>query len=159
MLLSVKKGEHWFKPKQNKLFFGRKRKLKVSFKFNDNCLYSSDYGQWNKLVGLSDFNTHHSKHSVRIGWRGSNNKNIELCLYTRTGGKWKALEIGFIDVETVQTAEIEIRKKEYVVTFEGKEYKLPRSKRRRWGVNYLLQPYFGGKYPAYHDMNLELTWE
>ncbi|NET30703.1 MAG: hypothetical protein F6K19_01700 [Cyanothece sp. SIO1E1] len=158
MIYSVKKGEHWFKPRQYRLFWKRKR-LKVRFKFNKNCLYKSSYGQWNKLVGLSDFNTHHSKHSVRIGWRGSNFINIALALYTRINSEWSAKEMGFIEVEQWYEADIEIRRKEYVITFQGKEYSVGRKLRRKWGFNYFLQPDFRGKNTAYHDMDLELTWE
>lgn len=153
----VKKGKHWFKPMQYRIYWKR-TKLKAEFNFNESCLYNSAYGQWNKLVGLSDFNTSHSNHSVRIGWRGSNGSNIELCLYTRVDKEWKAKSIGFVNVNEWNSAEIEISKKEYIVRFNGYEHRESRKLRRMWGVNYFLQPYFGGANTAFHDMNINLTW-
>lgn len=155
----VEKLKRWFKPNKFTYYKGKGRSnVKFMFKFDESCLYelpSLDYGQWNKLIGLSDYFCWHKRNSVRMAWRGDI-KGIQICMYVRKRGKLQELHVHNIEINRMHVGEVGIEKDYYYMKFDNKEYRIKRSVKRRSGWNYLLTPHFGGKYAAPHKMNLYL---
>lgn len=158
----VKKGKHKFSPRPFKLFWSKKQ-LKFEFSFNESNIYelpNENYGQWNKLCGLSDFNCYHHDQSVRIGWRGDID-GIECALYVRVDSEFKWVEFKHkFQIGRKYSGSLNIEKDKYTARIQLGGFSEQVSHKRyistKNGINYLLTPYFGGKYEAPHDMDLKL---
>ena len=155
MIFTVEKGKHYFAPKLFRLFWKRKS-IAFSVMFTDSCLYElpkENYGQWNKVIGISDLNSHHSQNSVRLGWRGDID-GIELCLYVRKNGAWEAISFGKFQTDTRYSCKLGFNKYSYYLTIDDTTKYTGRFSRKKWGFNYLLSPYFGGRYSAPQQIKL-----
>lgn len=159
----INEGKREFEPNPIKLFWSKKV-LSFEIIFNHTNLYElpvENYGQWNKALGMSDFNTHHLRHSLRLGWRGDMGKHIECCLYTRVNGKWHAEILKNKFMPNVKyRGFLEISDRNYLLFMSGGGYdgsaKSERALKRNWGLNYYLGSWFGGKFtsPQYMDYSM-----
>ena len=147
----IKKGKHNSSPNFKGL---RAKKVNWEGSFDASCIYTltSNQGQINKLVGLSDkINPH--KNSVRVGWRGDlNGASISIFAYVYKDG------VRTQDLIDVISPEDNFK---VVVCRDNIWYEAPGG---RWAQNfptglskrdnkmYLLSPYFGGEMKAPHDM-------
>jgi len=134
------------------------KELEVEVMFNETCIYqlSENADQINKLYGVSQ-GMHH-KNSCRYGWRcvdGVRNKKIELLAYCYVDGVRIWEPIRKISVNRWVKIKLEITSEAYVFTSGGKEVKIAR-KADALKLGYMLNPYFGGKIPAPHDMKIEI---
>lgn len=166
-IFTIKKGRHYSSP-----FFFLKRFLpsfKKSFhftvEFDQACLYQlsgEDQLDINKLFGVGCNTIFHHKNSVRIGWRSTNNTDIELVSYLYVNSirqeerilsvvkpyEKTMCQILFIDEQVIiTTTDINHTKTEV----------LNISKKQSWG--FLLWPYFGGNKPAPHTLQIDLHFK
>lgn len=132
----IKKGSHYsgfsFKP------FFRCNKIEVEVEFTESCRYYSPDAQLteqiNKLVGFGCLVHHYS--SVRIGWRYNIvSRKIDLFRYEYQKGK---------RLPSTLIGSAEIGKKETLILESENTY--------YFGI--YLKPYFGGKAPAPHTMEI-----
>ena len=135
----IRRGKHYsgfrFIP------FYKRSSLTAYVCFTDSCRYYTIDNQLkeqvNKLFGFGSIN--HHKRSYRIGWRYNASKDmIDLFEYKyehgyRTIFKFDSIRIG-------QTKKITVFSRKYIY----------------WGK--FLYPYFGGKAPAPHDMEIKLLF-
>jgi hypothetical protein len=163
MIFKVFKGNHKFSPRLIRFFFGNKVKRKVLF--TNNCLYNINESQLNinKLFGFSLL--YHHWESARFGWRAMDGK-IELLAYIYNNRKrineWDYdILLARVDIDTLYNLSLEIKNNNYQFKIFDefgqlisiREY--PCKSNMKFG--YLLNPYFGGKVSAPHDMEIQMT--
>jgi hypothetical protein len=155
MLYEIIKGSHHFTPKKFKLFLGNK--LTKQIKFTKTCLYE-DVPFINKLFGFS--RGYHHYNSVRFGWRPVSNK-IELVAYMYIKGNRileirEDIHIAFIDVSTTYNLEIKQLNNKAIFKVSNKDNQLISVRefpfQTGFKLGYYLNPYFGGKPTAPHNM-------
>lgn len=137
ILKTIKKGKHYasgwrFFP------FITKKNFDIAFCLTESCKYhGSDQlnEQWNKLFGIGAMD-HHIK-SDRIVWRYNKAFNLfELGRYNyRNGKRQPTKSIGYIRPNSWYRTKI---------------------KTERYWFGRVLNPYFGGKHSAPHDMNIKM---
>lgn len=134
----IEKGKHYAKGWKFRPFI-TKQNFTVAFYFDESCKYFGDdqlTEQLNKLFGIGRLN-HHSK-SDRIAWRYAQEFGlIELVKYSYRLGKEEPIKkhLGYTHLNTWR--QITIQTPRY---WFGKE----------------LNPYFGGKAPAPHNIKIKL---
>lgn len=136
---TIKKGRHYsgfrFRP------FIKCKDITVAVKFTDSCRYLGNTVQMseqvNKLCGFGAI-LHH-RNSLRIGWRYDPIAD-KVLLYTYEYKNKERTIQRFDEVRINQTKRIKIK-----------------SKKAYWFGKYLY-PYFGGKAPAPHDMEIKICF-
>ena len=135
----IKKGKHYsgfrFRP------FIKCKEITVAVKFTDSCRYLGNTvemsEQLNKLVGFGSI--FHHKNSIRIAWRYNPIKDkVELFIYEYLRGE--RMESQFDEMRIGQTKKLRLK-----------------SRKAYWFGKFLFF-YFGGKYPAPHDMKIKLSF-
>jgi hypothetical protein len=159
----IKKGNHYSFSLPR--FYIKRTRFSYLIKFTDSCKYDigeKNQADINKLFGISF--GHHHNNSARFGWRWNPKKNsIELLAYVYVNGERikKNSEIYITDVKLNQKFKISFYlnkgKMIFLVNIEEKKYKkiITHGKLPFWG--YKLNPYFGGRIPAPHDIIIEYS--
>lgn len=164
---TIEKGKHrsgiFFKPT-----FNLSKEREFHFIFTNSCIYHSDdldlANQINKLCGFS-FGYHHLD-SIRIGWQAnSEDKNkIKLFYYLYNKGVHTEKYICDVDLHSLNEIKIlcdyrnnrfciHVSKRDGVtIKMDLVKFIFPTIK-----IGYYLFPYFGGKLPAPHDMEIYLS--
>lgn len=132
--------------------------------FFQNCEYqlSENYDQVNKLYGFSE--GFHHWNSARIGWRCVDGENIELLAYCYINGKRIIKPMIKCKTNTWVFCNIQNKSSKYVfkaLSPNNQSITVSVDKDKSFSFYslfklfiYRLFPYFGGKMPAPHDMNL-----
>src|SRR3990167_2356584 len=159
---TIKKGEHYSKPRYFGLYLNQKI---VSFKFNfdESCFYSIadnvEYLDINKGFGFSF--AYHMTSSIRVGWRPSATllNQIDLFFFFHQDEKF-TFEY-FTTVRCGQNYQIDILNNFYAnnvsFTLIGDDgFMILKSTTRymypSFRLGYILNFYFGGTLPAVQDM-------
>ena len=150
---TIKKGKNHSSYRQVWPFKGHG--MKFDFRFLGSVIHTPKDSSVHKLYGFSD-NTHHSKNSIRLGWRMRQDSTIDLCTYIRIDGDLQPQRwIANINVEEEHTAQLRITDNSYIVIVDEKRVEIPgRTKKWLWGFKYRLYPYFedGQGNGTPHDM-------
>lgn len=138
-------------------------KNEASVFFSKECLYklNDNFDQINKLYGVS-FGKVHSD-SARFGWRCTNEKNIEIFAYCYINKERVYRKICECNVEEWVNLNLIIKPKFYEFTSELPDGEISKIKIEKKGkfkfyklFIYKLFPYFGGKIPSPHDMEIKI---
>jgi hypothetical protein len=160
MIYEVIKGSHYFSPKKIKFFIGNK--LKKQIKFTKSCLYQ-DKPFINKLFGFSRGYHHHN--SVRFGWRPTDHNKIELLAYMYINGKRikeeeQDIHLAFIDISNYYNLEINNLHNKVIFKIFDIHNQLITIREfpftSKFKLGYHLNPYFGGKPKAPHNMYIHI---
>lgn len=108
----------------------------------------------NKLYGLSDCGTRHSKNSIRFGWRWLND-NLEILWYKREDGDFSFGNITTVDLNTSYQYSITFTEESYILRVDGVEAVVDRKCSETYR-KYYLYPYFGGDEEAPHDIIIKI---
>jgi hypothetical protein len=176
----VKKGKKFFwGPRWN--FFGiKKKEFNTKVFFHHNCSYRlhENNDQINKLCGQSfriipwydkiegKLKPGHHKESVRFGWRCVDEDVIEILAYVYVNGVRHFKSLITIEVSSwvhLNFKDLGDSYKLTAITDDGQVgmtiFKKQDSKKGFLGLFiYRLYPYFGGKIPAPHRMDIELEY-
>jgi hypothetical protein len=139
------------------LFF--KKSLNFRAYFWESCLYvlPNKYDQINKLYGMSQ-GMHHVN-SARFGWRCTDGDKIEILAYCYVDKKEINKSLIKIKPEQQVFCYLRINKNSYdfkVVAQDGTSSIVTVNKTKNCQIGYKLFPYFGGKFPAPHDMRIDI---
>ena len=108
----------------------------------------------NKLYGLSDCGTSHTKNSIRFGWRWLND-SLEILWYKREDGDFSFGNITTVDLNTSYHYSITFTEDLYILTVDGIEVEVDRKCSESYR-KYYLYPYFGGDEKAPHDITIRI---
>ena len=134
--------------------------------FYPNCKYqlSENYDQVNKLFGFSE--GFHHWNSARIGWRCTDGEFIELIAYAYIDGVRVIKPMIKCKTETWVFCSIQNKSSKYVfkaLSPNNQSITISIDKSKKISIYsffklfiYRLFPYFGGKIPAPHKMDLSL---
>jgi hypothetical protein len=108
----------------------------------------------NKLYGVSDYGTSHTKNSIRFGWRWLND-SLEILWYKREDGDFSFGNITTIELNTSYHYSITFTEDSYIMRIDGVEVKV---NRKYSGIyrKYYLYPYFGGNEKAPHNITIHI---
>jgi hypothetical protein len=165
----IKKGDHYTSSYVFKILlllynfiFFRKKELQFDITFGPSCLYKLPEDDINKLFGFS-IGHNHMKNSIRFGWRNLYpSKQIEIFAFYHIDGQFKFRKICNVDIGKTYVYNCTIEKKDdhffyFLNVYDGQNlvgsYKSYLFKiKSKIHFSYNLFPYFGGSYPAPHDM-------
>ena len=126
--------------------------------FNESAQYTSSnsVNQYdvNKLYGLSDCGSSHTKNSIRFGWRWLND-SLEILWYKREDGNFSFGDIATIDLNTSYYYTITFTEDSYILSVDGIEVVVDRKCSGTY-KKYYLYPYFGGDEKAPHDITIRI---
>jgi len=134
--------------------------------FYPNCKYqlSENYDQVNKLFGFSE--GFHHWNSARIGWRCTDGELIELVAYAYIDGVRVIKPMIKCNTESWVFCSIQNKNSKYVfkaLTPNNQSITVSIDKNKKISIYsffklfiYRLFPYFGGKIPAPHKMDLSI---
>jgi hypothetical protein len=141
-------------------------RIRFKAKFDASCVYDlpdsekTDYNHdydINKLYGFATtYNLHNQ--SARIGWRCLDDKTIQILTYTYNDHvRIPETVLGTVNVGEEFECAIEDLETSYAFTFKynGKTV-VARTPKQPDKVlfKFILYPYFGGNFPAPHDMHI-----
>lgn len=160
----VKQGEHKFKP--NLVSF-ENREINFKFRLDASCLYDlkdvEEQTFVSKITGLSDCNSLHSKNAIYLGWQpifneiGYHTGNFNIYAYWRIEGVFYFEKLLTTSPDSDVIARLRITDKFYKWNVNGKLFDIERKKKCNNGIHYRIQPYFGGKQKAPHNMIMYLN--
>lgn len=168
MNIKIRKGCHW---RSNhlltRLHVGREWRLRYAVTFDASAQYHlmANRTQVNKLVGIGV--VHHHLNSMRIGWRHTDEKGLELVAYYYYNGRrgYRPL-LDHVEVNRPIWIEVTVKfnKSGYVqaeAAVNGSTYCMEVWRLMKWWeripVMYECFPYFGGMVPAPNDINIKIN--
>ena len=138
----------------------KKDSFNIQVKFNKSAIYTSkdpiNQFDVNKIWGVSDCGTTHSKNSIRFGWRWDlDQEQIEILMYRRLLGDFDYKQLGYVNPGDINYMSLNITDSHYYMYLNGIVDSMSRCcdepKRR-----YFLYPYFGGTEKAPHDITIKI---
>tara|TARA_R110001599_G_scaffold26866_1_gene94760 strand:+ start:2973 stop:3521 length:549 start_codon:yes stop_codon:yes gene_type:complete len=108
----------------------------------------------NKLYGLSDNGTSHTKNSIRFGWRWLND-SLEILWFKHEDGDFSFGNITTIDLNTSYQYSITFTEDSYILIVDGVEVEIDRKHSGTYR-KYYLYPYFGGDEKAPHNITIRI---
>ena len=155
----IPKGAHY--ANTSGLVFWPSEEMTFYLKFDSTTVYATvdsvNQYDWNKVMGFSDCNSMHHQNSVRLVWRYTPEKEIELGGYAYKRGKRSFKTIASIYIDEVALITIQAKKKKYIVSVNDDSVELSRGCTSRF-IAYQLFPYFGGDEVAPRDILLYTAW-
>ena len=142
-----------------KVYKIKKNKHRSTFKIQHTKNTSKDpINQFdvNKIWGVSDCGTTHSKNSIRFGWRWDlDQEQVEILMYRRLLGEFDFKSLGYVNLGDINYISLNITDSHYYMYLNGIMDSMSRCcdepKRR-----YFLYPYFGGTEKAPHDITIKI---
>jgi hypothetical protein len=157
---TIPAGGHYSEGDYFSIFSGDE--LKISFSFDESAVY--DFGDENpnqadinKLFGFAEgspINTH--EHSANLGWRWYNHE-LQIFVYTYTGGRIKSSLSGIAELDKVYTAKITSTEEAYIFELDGSIFRLEKETPYYEETKYMLFPYFGIDETAPHEIRITIT--
>tara|TARA_R110002020_G_scaffold26793_7_gene86647 strand:- start:1811 stop:2365 length:555 start_codon:yes stop_codon:yes gene_type:complete len=156
-IYKIKEGKH---RSIFKIKYTKKNSFNIQVKFDESAKYTSQYPEnqldVNKLWGVSDCGTTHSKNSIRFGWRWDlDQEQIEILMYRRLLNEFTFKPLGYVNPGDVNYMSLNITDSHYHMYLNGVGDSMSRccdnTKRR-----YFLYPYFGGDEKAPHDITIKI---
>jgi len=134
--------------------------LRFSTIFDESAIYETkdpvNQHDINKLLGFSDCNSHHHKHSARFGWRWLND-SLDIHAYAYVNGERITERIGVVELNQAYNYELSFSGNTYHFTLQGyPTVTIPRESNCDYGIYYMLFPYFGGDERAPHDVSIKI---
>tara|TARA_R110000782_G_scaffold232528_2_gene318738 strand:+ start:88 stop:636 length:549 start_codon:yes stop_codon:yes gene_type:complete len=108
----------------------------------------------NKLYGLSDCGTSHTKNSIRFGWRWLND-SLEILWYKRENDDFSFKNITTIDLNTSHHYTITFTEDSYILSVDDIHVVVDRKCSETY-KRYYLYPYFGGDEEAPHNITIRI---
>lgn len=162
---TVNKHEHAFKPK---IFKPQYRPGRLDFEcvFDESCLYSpiDHEHDWNKLIGRAFDPVSPHMNSALVAWRCKDGETIELAEYWHDGGQTIWAREPLLSVvpgeKVVGSIDHSWRSKRVAIELRkgGETFKRQRVLKSLSCFTWILQPWFGGTWPAPHNMKLNLKY-
>ena len=154
----ISAGEHYSTPALIETTGAKKVTFRATF--DESARYvlpnASVQSNINKLMGISDCNSHHHKNSARFGWRWFENK-LEILAYCYVDSLRIHELVGTVNINEENLYEISVTTDAYQFSLNGEDkVSIPRTRTCNEGVNYMLYPYFGGSVPAPHDIRIKI---
>ena len=153
MLRTIKKGKHRSTCTTNLLY--NLSEIETTVCFTDSCKYEGSEQleeQINKLFGVTPLFPH--RNSIRFGWNYNKIENkINIFSYTYRKGVRDTHRIDRLDLNIVHHLNIKFDNN-YACLYINNDHKM--SIPYKSYFNFLLNPYFGGKEKAPHDINIYL---
>ncbi len=157
---SISAGTHY--AQTSNLTFWPYDSMNFYIRFDSSTIYQTQRAEnqhdWNKVMGFSDCNSMHHQNSIRLVWRYSAEKGIELGGYAYTNGKRAFKSITTTKIDQISEVSIVALRKKYVVTVNEKSVDFPRACSSRF-IAYQLFPYFGGDESAPTDIAIFISWK
>jgi hypothetical protein len=155
----IEKGQHHASNSPVRMFNGDR--LSVDVKFNSCAVYQtqepSQQSSTNKLIGFSDFGSHHHQNSARLGWKWLNEK-LEIVAYCYVDGERIETFVGYAQIGTFHHFEIQVTDSSYLFFMDDQAaIEVERKIENNTGARYMLWPYFGGQETAPHDIRIEMV--
>jgi hypothetical protein len=155
---TIQKGKHYSTERLVESLQGST--LSFSARFDNTAVYDLQdialQTNKNKLLGFSDCNSLHHENSARFAWQWFNNK-LEIYAYCYVNSKRVEKFIGTAELNSFSDYKIECTATEYVFYLNNESpVRIARASSCRYGLYYMLWPYFGGSVPAPHDVNIEI---
>ena len=154
-------GNHYSQEKKVQLFRGDS--LEFNAYFNETAQYDlgdEDQLDVNKLYGVSDCGTLHTKNSARMGWRwNKESQKLEILGFTHVNGLFDFKLIATANLNQSYTYKIELNssKDSYVFSFNHSQVSMPRGCQENTISGYKLYPYFGGNKTAPHEVLIKIA--
>ena len=154
-VFTIKEGRH----RSNTAYCTTKSNY-ISFEaiFDESAQYTSidpnNQYDVNKLYGVSDCGTSHTKNSIRFGWRWLND-SLEILWYKREDGDFSFGNITTVDLNTSYYYSITITEDLYIMSVDGVEIQVDRKCSDTY-KKYYLYPYFGGDEKAPHNITIRI---
>lgn len=164
---TVQKNEHAFKPKIFKMQY-RPGRLDFECVFDESCLYEPFDAEhdWNKLIGRAFDPVSPHNNSALVAWRCKDNKTIEVADYWHIGGgtlwAYDAVLSVLPGEKLIGRIDHSWRSKRVVIELKKEGGELHRRQEQLEKMScftWILQPWFGGTWPAPHEMKLNLKYE
>lgn len=153
----IKKGNH-----SSQLYLGniKSNVIDVDILFDSSCIYdlkdSIQQHDINKLIGFTSCGSLHHTNSARFGWRWYND-SLQIFSYCYVNKNRIIEYIKSVNVEEWHNYQIIDNEFYYnfvvddISTYTNKDSCLESNR-------YLLKPYFGGDFPAPHDIYIKIKW-
>ncbi|MBW3544849.1 MAG: hypothetical protein KY428_04480 [Bacteroidetes bacterium] len=130
--------------------------------FDSSAIYTTtdpgNQADINKLLGISDCDTHHHTNSARFGWRWYEGE-LQILAYTYANGQRNFQLLGSVSLGAYHSYSLSFEEDTYVFQLDGGEpVILPRACSGT-AKGYKLYPYFGGDEPAPQDVSLWVVEE
>jgi len=156
-IYKIKEGNH---RSIFKIKYTRETSFNIQVKFNKSSIYTSQFPEnqldVNKLWGVSDCGTNHSKNSIRFGWRWDLNQNqIEILMYRRLSSEFSFKSLGYINIGDINYMSLNITSSHYYMNLNGIEDSMSRNCSNPCR-RYFLYPYFGGDEKAPHNITIKI---
>jgi len=141
----------------------KQNQFDLQVRFDESAQYTSQEAvnqlDVNKIWGVSDCGTTHSKNSIRFGWRWDLNvEQIEILMYRRKDNEFSFKSLGYTNPDDLNYLSLNINEDNYVMTFNGVTDSMSRSCEEPCR-RYYLYPYFGGTERAPHDVTILIKEE
>lgn len=154
-IYTIKKNRHRSVIKVNRT---QKQSFDIQVQFDESAQYDSqdpaNQLDVNKLWGVSDCGTTHSKNSIRFGWRWDlDAEQIEILMYRRKNSEFSFKSLGYTNIGNLNYMSLNITADSYVMTLNGVTDSMSRSCDTPCS-RYYLYPYFGGTDRAPHDVTI-----
>lgn len=154
----ISAGEHYSTPALIETTEAKKVTFRATFDESARYVLSdaSVQSNINKLMGISDCNSHHHENSARFGWRWFENK-LEILAYCYVDSLRMHEHVGIVNINEENLYEITVTADAYQFSLNGEDkVSIPRTRVCNEGINYMLYPYFGGSVPAPHDVRIKI---
>jgi hypothetical protein len=164
---TVQKNEHKFKPG---IFKMQTKPGQLDFEavFDESCLYSpiDKEHDWNKLIGRAFDPVSPHNNSALVAWRSKGEGVIEIADYWHIGGGtlWarEAVLTLLSGEKLIGSIKHSYRSKRVVIELQKQGGEVHRRREQLQSMScftWILQPWFGGTWPAPNDMKLNLKYD
>lgn len=164
---TVQAGKHKFTPGIFKMQYKPDR-LDFEAVFDASCLYSpiDEEHDWNKLIGRAFDPVSPHMNSALVAWRSKGEGVIEIADYWHNGGEtiWRHEPVLTLlpGEKLIGSIDHSWRSKRVAIELKKEGGELHRRQEVLQGLScftWILQPWFGGTWPAPRDMKLNLTYK
>lgn len=162
MIFTIKKSKHYSDRLLTRVLnlFTFSGHIERSVTFDNSCKYQlnqEDQGDVNKLFGYSIGINHH-RNSSRFGWNWLD-ESLQLYAYLYREGERAILPLAELKVDRKYYLSIEAQETSdcFIVRDEDSVISVANVERRiKFRGGFQLWPYFGGNWPAPHDIRIKM---